>query len=206
MDAKVDGMRIGTLALVPVVGGKLVRMDEAAARKVPGVRDVVRAGDEAVAVFADHMWAAKQGLAALNPVWSGGANGGVTLPSLVAELDTASRTQGVVAKKEGDAAAAIGKAAKTLSAIYEMPFLSHSPMEPLNCTLHIAADKAEIWVGTQVPVRAQKAVADATGLAPDKVKVNNLYMGGAFGRRLDVDSIEIAAKLAMQVAYPVKIV
>ena len=206
IDAKVDGMKFGTLALVPVVGGRLVRMDEAAARKVPGVRDVVRAGDEAVAVFGDHMWAAKQGLAALNPVWDGGANGTVTLPTLVAQLDAASQNQGVVAKKEGDAAAAIDKAAKKLSAIYELPFLSHSPMEPLNCTLHIQAGKAEIWVGTQVPVRAQKAVADATGLPPDSVTVNNLYMGGAFGRRLDIDNIEVAAKLARQVSYPVKIV
>ena len=206
IDAKVDGMRIGTLALVPVVGGRLVRMDEAAARKVPGVRDVVQAGDEAVAVFGDHMWAAKQGLAALNPVWDGGPNCTVTLPTLVAQMDAASQNQGVVAKDEGDAAAAIDKAAKKLSAVYQLPFLSHSPMEPLNCTLHIQADKAEIWVGTQVPVRAQKAVADATGLPQDSVSVANLYMGGAFGRRLDIDSIAVAAKLAKQVSYPVKII
>ena len=206
IDAKVDGMKIGTLALVPVVGGKLVRMDEAAARKVPGVRDVVRVGDEAVAVIGDHMWAAKQGLAALAPVWSGGPSGGTTLPMIVAELDKASQSQGVVAKNEGDAAGVIDKAAVKLDAVYQLPFLSHSPMEPLNCTLHIQPDKAEVWVGTQVPVRAQKAVADATGLPPDKVTINNLYMGGAFGRRLDIDNIEVAAKIAKQVAYPVKII
>ncbi|MCX8254713.1 Isoquinoline 1-oxidoreductase, beta subunit [Beijerinckiaceae bacterium RH AL1] len=206
IDAKVDGMKIGTLALVPVVGGKLTGMDEAAARKVPGVRDVVRVGDEAVAVIGDHMWAAKQGLAALAPVWSAGPNGATTVAKIVADMDQASQSQGVVAKKEGDAAGAIGKAAKTLNAVYELPFLSHSPMEPLNCTLHIQPDKAEIWVGTQVPVRAQKAVADVTGLAPEKVTVNNLYMGGAFGRRLDIDSVEIAAKIAKGLGYPVKIV
>jgi len=199
-------MKFGTLALVPVVGGKLVSMDEAAARKVPGVHDVVRAGDEAVAVIGDHMWAAKQGLDALAPVWDGGPNGSVTLRALVDAMDKASQNQGVIAKNEGDAPAAIGKAAKTLSAIYELPFLSHSPMEPLNCTLHIRPDGAEIWVGTQVPGRAQKAVADATGLPPDKVTVNNLYMGGAFGRRLDADSVEVAAKIAKQVNYPVKLV
>lgn len=206
IDAKIPDMKFGTLALVPVVGGKLISMDEAAARRIPGVRAVVRVGDEAVAVIGDHMWAAKQGLAALAPVWSAEQNGAVTLKTIVAEMDQASQTQGVVAKKEGDAVAAIDKAATKLSAIYEMPFLSHSPMEPLNCTLHIDGDKAEIWVGTQVPVRAQKAVADAAGLTPDKVKVNNLYMGGAFGRRLDIDSVAIAARIAAQVRYPVKLV
>ncbi|MDR3463029.1 MAG: xanthine dehydrogenase family protein molybdopterin-binding subunit [Beijerinckiaceae bacterium] len=206
IDAKVPGMKFGTLALVPVVGGKLLGMNEAAARKVSGVRDVVRVGDEAVAVIGDHMWAAKQGLEALAPTWSAERHGGVTLQTIVAEMDKASRTQGVIAKKEGDAEASIAKAATKLSAIYELPFLSHSPMEPLNCTLHIQADKAEIWVGTQVPVRAQKAVADAAGLSPDKVTVNNLYMGGAFGRRLDIDSVAIAAKIAAQLQYPVKLV
>lgn len=206
IDAKVPGMKFGTLALVPTKGGKLIRMDEAAARKVPGVRDVIRAGDEAVAVIGDHMWAAKQGIEALAPEWEGGANGKVTLPALVAAMEKASQSKGAVAVDKGGAAAAIDKAATKLSALYELPFLSHSPMEPLNCTLHIEADKAEIWVGTQVPVRAQKAVADATGLAPEKITVNNLYMGGAFGRRLDIDSVEIAAKLAKQVNYPVKLV
>ena len=112
----------------------------------------------------------------------------------------------MIAKNTGDAAGAISAAATKLEAVYQLPFLSHAPMEPLNCTLHIQPDQAEIWVGTQVPVRAQKAVAAATGLPQDKVTVNNLYMGGAFGRRLDIDSIEIAAALAKQVPYPVKLV
>jgi isoquinoline 1-oxidoreductase beta subunit len=100
----------------------------------------------------------------------------------------------------------VAKAATKLDAVYQLPFLSHAPMEPLNCTLHIQPDQAEIWVGTQVPVRAQNAVVTATGLPPDKVTVHNLYMGGAFGRRLDADSIEVAAALAKQVDYPVKLV
>jgi isoquinoline 1-oxidoreductase beta subunit len=206
IDIIVPGMKFGTLALVPVKGGKLVSIDEAAARAVPGVQDVIRAGDEAVAVIGVHMWAAKQGLDALKPVWDAGPNGHVTIASLVAEMDKASQSPGVVAKTAGDAVGAINGAATKLSATYQSPFLSHSPMEPLNCTLHIEADKAEMWVGTQVPVRAQKAVADATGLPPDKVKVNNQLMGGAFGRRLDIDSIAVAAEIAKQVRYPVKLV
>lgn len=206
IDAKVPGMKIATLAIAPVKGGKLAHMDEAAARRILGVRDIVRAGDEAVAVVADHMWAAKQGLEALAITWDAGPNGGVTLEKIVASMDQVSKTQGVVAKKKGDAAAAIKGATVKLEATYEVPFLSHSPMEPLNCTLHIQADRAEIWVGTQVPVRAQKAVADGTGLPIDRVVVNNMLMGGAFGRRLEIDSIEVAVAIAKQLKYPVKIV
>ncbi|MEA2727518.1 MAG: isoquinoline 1-oxidoreductase subunit beta [Acetobacteraceae bacterium] len=206
IDAKVPGMKFGTLAITPVKGGKLRYMDEAAARRVPGVLAVVRAGDEAVAVIGEHFWAAKQGLDALGVTWDSGPNGHVTLGSLIASMDQASQKQGLVAKQEGDAAGAINGAATKLSAVYQLPFLSHSPMEPLNCTLNIQPDRAEIWVGTQVPVRAQKAVMDATGLPAEKVTVNNLYMGGAFGRRLDIDSIAVAAVIAKQVNYPVKLV
>ena len=206
IDIIVPGMRFGTLAITPVKGGKLTGIDEAAARRVPGVHDIIRAGDQAVAVIGDHMWAAKQGLEALNPVWDFGPNGGVTIASLIASMDRASQRTGVIAKQKGDATAAINGAAKKLAAVYQLPFLSHSPMEPLNCTLHIQPDRAEIWVGTQVPVRAQKAVMAATGLPADKVIVNNQLMGGAFGRRLDIDSIEVAAAIARQVTYPVKLV
>jgi isoquinoline 1-oxidoreductase subunit beta len=206
IDITVPGMRIGTLAITPVKGGRLVGMDEAAARRVPGVYDVIRAGDEAVAVIGDHMWAATQGLQALNPVWDPGANGAVTTASLIASMELASRKPGVIATHKGDAAGAIAGAATKLSAIYQLPFLSHAPMEPLNCTLHIQSDRAEMWVGTQVPARAQKAVMAATGLPAEKVIVNNQLMGGAFGRRLDIDSIELAAAIARQVSYPVKLV
>jgi isoquinoline 1-oxidoreductase beta subunit len=181
-------------------------MDEAAARRVAGVRDVVRAGDEAVAVIADHMWAAKQGLAALKPVWNAGPNGKATIASVVASMERASLQPGVVAKQHGDAVKAIDQAATKVSAVYQLPFLSHSPMEPLNCTLHVQAGRAEVWVGTQVPVRVQKVVMAATGLTAERVIVNNQLMGGAFGRRLDIDSIEIAAAIAKQVNYPVKLV
>ena len=196
IDAKVPGMKVGTLAITPVKGGALTSMNEAAARRVPGVLDVVQAGDQAVAVIGVHMWAAKQGLDALEVVWNSGPNGRTTTASMVTAMDQASQTQGVVAKQNGDAAGMINGAATKLSAVYQLPFLSHSPMEPLNCTVHVQPGSAEIWVGTQVPVRAQKAVADATGVPQDKVTVNNLYMGGAFGRRLDVDSIAVAAAIA----------
>jgi isoquinoline 1-oxidoreductase beta subunit len=205
IDIRVPDMRIGTLAIAPVKGGKLVHADDAAARRVPGVHDVIRT-EQAVAVIGDHMWAAKQGLDALNPIWDSGLHGNVTTASLVAAMDQASQHPGVVAKQNGDAGAALSAATTKLSAVYQLPFLSHAPMEPLNCTFHIRPDSADLWVGTQVPVRAQKAVADVTGLPMDKVTVHNQLIGGAFGRRLDIDSVLVAAAIAKQVSYPVKIV
>jgi isoquinoline 1-oxidoreductase beta subunit len=206
IDAKLPGMKIGTVAISPVQGGKIASMNEAAARAIPGVRDVLKLDNMAVAVIGDHMWAAKQGLERLAVVWDGGPNASVTTGSLIATMDKASQSPGVVAKKEGDAEGAIRTATTSLSAIYQLPFLSHAPMEPVNCLLHVRQDGAEVWVGTQVPVRAQNAVAKMTGLKPETIVVNNLYCGGAFGRRLDIDSIEIAAGFARQVAYPVKLI
>ena len=206
IDAKLPDMKIATLAICPVKGGTLAHMDLAAAKRVPGVRDVVRVEDLAVAVIGDHMWAAKQGLEALAPVWDGGGNGALAHKDIVAALDKASQTQGVVAKDEGNAAGAIAGAATKLDAIYQLPFLSHAPMEPVNCLMHVRADGAEVWTGTQVPVRTRNAVARVTGLAPDKIVINNLLSGGAFGRRLDIDMIELAAGVAKQVAYPVKLI
>ncbi|HTJ65398.1 MAG TPA: xanthine dehydrogenase family protein molybdopterin-binding subunit [Alphaproteobacteria bacterium] len=208
IDAKLPGMKIGTLAICPVNGGKVASMNEAAARAIPGVRAVLKLADgSAVAVIGDHMWAAKQGLERLAVTWDGGPNAGVTTKSLVAAMDKASQTgKAIVGKKVGDAEAAVAGATTKLSAIYELPFLSHAPMEPVNCLLHIRPDGAEVWTGTQVPVRTQNAVAKVAGLKPETVVVNTLISGGAFGRRLDIDMIEIAAGFAKQVPYPVKMI
>jgi isoquinoline 1-oxidoreductase beta subunit len=207
MDVRLPGMLVGTLAMAPVKGGTVASYDMAAAKAVPGVRDVVVTPDKtAIGVTGAHMWSAIKGLAALKLVWNPGPNGDVSTDDLVAGLEKASQNQGMIATRTGDANAAIATAATKISAIYETPFLAHAPMEPLNCTLHIQPDQAELWVGTQVPVRAQAAVATAAGLPPAKVKVNNLYIGGAFGRRLEIDSIAVAAALAAQLSYPVKFV
>ncbi|TDK31870.1 xanthine dehydrogenase family protein molybdopterin-binding subunit [Rhizobium deserti] len=205
IDTRLPGMGYATLVMAPVKGGRIARMDEAAAKAVRGVRDIVRM-DDAVAVIGDHMWAAKQGVDALGVEWDHGPNSSVTNASIVMDMHEVSMKQGVVIRDQNDARSAIDKAKTKLDAIYHSPFLSHSPLEPLNCTLHIGDDNAVLWVGTQVPVRAQKAVADAIGVPPEKVTVNNQLMGGAFGRRLDVDSIEIAARLLKDIRYPVKVV
>jgi isoquinoline 1-oxidoreductase beta subunit len=205
IDVQVPGMKIGTVAASPVRGGKLRGIDEAAARAVPGVRDVVKL-DNAVAVIGDHYWAAISGLRAAAAQWDDGPHGNVDAAGIVRALKDASDNDGVTAQSRGDAGAAIAGAARRLDAVYELPFLAHAPMEPINTTLHVRPDGADLWVGTQVPPRAQAAVAAHAGLKPEQVTVHNQYMGGAFGRRLDVDSIEQAAKIAKQLGYPVKLI
>ena len=205
IDVQIPGMKIGTVAASPVIGGSLLRIDEDAARRVPGVRDVVKTKN-AVAVIGDHFWAAKQGLAAANPQWDDGPNATVNSHAIWQELADATQQSGVVAQNENDAPAKIGAAKTQVNGVYQLPYLSHAPMEPINTTLHIRPDGADLWVGTQVPVRAQAAVAKAAGLKPEQVTVHNYVMGGAFGRRLDVDSIEQAAEIAKSLAYPVKLI
>jgi isoquinoline 1-oxidoreductase beta subunit len=205
IDVQIPGMKVGTVAASPVLGGRLVSIDEAAARRVPGVRDVVRL-DDVVAVIGDHFWAARQGLAAAAPRWDDGANARVSTAGVVEALAKATEQDGVVARDDNDAPAKVSGAHTKVEAIYQLPFLSHAPMEPINTTLHIRPDGADLWVGTQVPVRAQQAVAKAAGLPQESVVVHNHIMGGAFGRRLDVDSIEQAGRIAKSLGYPVKLI
>jgi len=205
IDVKIPGMKIATVAACPVIGGKLARLDDSKAKSVKGVRQIVRL-DNAVAVVADHMGAAKKGLAALDITWDGGANARFSSADLVSALDEASKRPGVVAKQAGDVAKAMAGAARTIEAVYQQPLLAHATMEPINCTVHVRPDGCDVWVGTQVISRAQATAAQVTGLPPEKVRVHNHLLGGGFGRRLDVDSITQAVQIARQVDGPVKIV
>jgi isoquinoline 1-oxidoreductase subunit beta len=207
IDVRVPGMKIATVAASPVLGGKVGGggLDEAKAMAVAGVRQIVRL-DEVVAVVADHMWAAKQGLAALAIRWDDGPNAVVNTADVVKGLAAAAETPGVVARKEGDAAAAIALAATTLEAVYEAPFLAHVALEPMNCTVHVQKDGCEVWTSSQVLGRVQATAAQVTGLPLDKVVVHNHLLGGGFGRRLEVDYVTQAVRIAQQVTGPVKII
>jgi isoquinoline 1-oxidoreductase subunit beta len=205
IDARPPGVKIATLAQSPAFGGRLRSVDDSAARAVKGVRQIVRL-DDAVAVVADHMGAAKKGLAALKIEWDDGPHAAVTTADVVAELDKATLGPGVVAQTTGDAAAAMAGAATRVEAIYQVPFLAHATMEPMNCTAHVRPDGCEVWVGSQAMARAQAAAAKAAGLPLDKVVVHNHLIGGGFGRRLDVDGVSRAVEIARQVDGPVKVV
>ena len=204
IDVRLPGMKFAAVAACPVFGGKLASVDDAKARAMPGVRQVVRL-DDAVAVVADDTWAAKRGLAALDIRWDEGPNASLSTADIVQQLATASQKSGVVARKDGDAAAAMAGAAQKIEATYELPFLAHATMEPVNCTVHVRPDGCDVWVGTQVPTFTQTAAAKVTGLPKSKVQVHNHLLGGGFGRRLEVDFITRAVQIAKQVTGPVQV-
>ncbi|MET0980587.1 MAG: xanthine dehydrogenase family protein molybdopterin-binding subunit [Telluria sp.] len=206
IDARLPNMGIAAVAASPVTGGKLVGVDEAKALAVKGVRQVLRL-EGAVAVVADHFWAAKQGLAAAAPRWDDGANGKVSLAGIVGDMMKVSESTGAVAKNAGDALKALeADGGRKIEAVYEMPFLAHATMEPINCTVDLRADGCDLWVGTQVPALAQGAAAKVAGIPVEKVKVHNYYIGGGFGRRLEVDYVIQAVAFAKLAKGPVKFI
>jgi isoquinoline 1-oxidoreductase beta subunit len=202
IDVRVPGMKVATVRACPAFGGKLVGVDERRTRAIPGVIDVIRL-ENAVAVVGEHFWAAKQGLEALDIIWDPGENADLTTAELRGALAEALRNdKSIVAREQGKRPAD----GKLIEAVYQSPMLAHAPMEPLNTTVAVTADKCEIWVGTQVPTRCVAGAAKITGLPPEKIVLHNQYIGGGFGRRLDSDSVEQAVKFAKQVKYPIKII
>ncbi len=204
IDLVVQGMKYASIRACPVLGGTLREVDERAARQIPGVIEVVRL-DNAVAVIGEHTWAAFAGVRALEIDWALGDNAGIDSAQMEREIREALDKPGAIANEQGDIDAALKDAANTFEAEYEMPFLAHAALEPMTCVAEVRADAVELWVGTQVPVRAQTAAAEAAGRPAEQVIVNNQLIGGAFGRRLEVDFISQAVAIAAQVDYPIKL-
>jgi isoquinoline 1-oxidoreductase beta subunit len=204
IDTMLPGMTFATLAQSPVFGGKVAKVDDTAARKIPGVRKIVVL-DDLVAVVGDHMWAAKCGLDALTITWDDGANATISSNAIWAQLRAASEKDGVVAKSVGDIAKGLATGDK-FDAVYEMPFLAHATMEPLNATVHVTAEACDVWTGTQIIARARSVAAQAAGLPEDKVTIHQHLIGGGFGRRLEVDMVATAVRIAKEVDGPVKVV
>jgi len=205
IDAQVPEMKFAVIATSPVFGGKLVSVDDSRALKLPGVLQVIKV-DNAVAVVGIHTWAAKRGLGALTIQWDEGKSTNVTTADLVEDLKKAAQKPGAVAKRVGNSAKAYEKASKTLSVVYEQPFLAHATMEPMNCTVKIGPDGCDIWVGTQIPTFAQGMAAKTAGIPVEKVRLHNFLIGGGFGRRLEFDGVVQAVKIAMQVKGAVKVI
>jgi isoquinoline 1-oxidoreductase beta subunit len=205
IDVRPPGVKFATLAQSPAFGGRVKRVDDTAARAVKGVRQIVQL-DDAVAVVADHMGAAKKGLAALKIEWDDGPHAKLNMDNIAQQLATATLSAGAVAKNIGDAEKAMAAAVTKVEAIYQVPFLAHATLEPMNCTAHVRKDGCEIWVGSQALARAQAGAAKTLGLPLDKVVVHNHLIGGGFGRRLDVDGVIRAVEIAKQVDGPVKVV
>ncbi|MGA7994680.1 MAG: molybdopterin cofactor-binding domain-containing protein, partial [Bradyrhizobium sp.] len=203
IDAMLPNMKFATLRQCPVLGGKVRKVDDSAAKKVPGVQQIVVL-DDLVAVVGDHMWAAKKGLDALVIDWDEGPNATVSSNDIWRELRAASEKDGAVARSEGDIAKGLATGDR-MDAAYELPFLAHATMEPINATVHCTAFSCEIWIGTQVMTRVQSEAAKAAGLPVEKVTVNNHLLGGGFGRKLEADMVVAAVRIAKQVDGPVKV-
>lgn len=201
IDARPEGIKFAAVTACPVFGGKLASVDEQPALQIRGVQQVVRI-DDAVAVIADHTWAARKGLAALNIRWDEGANASLTTSQLVAECDAALDREGVVAEDSGEVWAAVSS---TFDATFRMPMLVHLAMEPINCTAHVRDDGCEIWAGCQRLANARRVAAEALGIEPERIVIHNHLLGGGFGRRLEVDYVAQAVRIARQVEGPVKV-
>jgi isoquinoline 1-oxidoreductase beta subunit len=204
IDAMLPNMKFATLAQCPVFGGKVAHVDDSAAKKVAGVQQVLVL-DNFVAVVGDHMWAAKKGLEALVVTWDEGPNAKISSADIWADLRAASKKDGVVAKEAGDIAKGLTEGDR-YEGEYEMPFLAHATMEPMNCTVHLTPGACEIWTGTQVIARVQSTAAKVANLPVEKVTVHNHLIGGGFGRRLEPDMVESAVRIAQHVDGPVKVV
>jgi isoquinoline 1-oxidoreductase subunit beta len=209
IDADVPGMVYAAVLASPVVGGKLRSIDESGLKGLRGIISTVKLPG-AVVVVADRYWRAKSGLDALKIDWDDGGYGDVSTESLRADYLAALESKPMfVAAKKGNPTAALGQAdIKMVEATYEVPFLAHAPMEPLNCTVSIQADRADVWISTQAPMRVLATVAKETGLPPATVHIHNQFLGGAFGRRAGVnqDELDQAIVVAKAIGKPVKLI
>ena len=207
LDVNVPGMLVAVVARPPVFGGQLKNFNADKAKAVPGVRYVVEI-ERGVAVVADGFWPAKLGREALEIVWDEGPRASLDSRTQREEYAGLAKKTGVVAKNEGEAVSALSKASKKLEAIYDLPYLAHATMEPMNCVADVRADSCEIWVGTQFQSGDRDAAARDTGLKPEQVKLHTTLLGGGFGRRSPLDShvVREAVQISKTVKVPVKVV
>lgn len=204
IDAKVPGMKYAVVARCPVFGGKVAHFDAAKTKAVPGVEQVVPISS-GVAVIADNTWNAMEGRKALTVQWDEGPVAKWSSPGIRQMFADLAAKPGAVARKVGDTDSAMNGAGKKLEAVYEAPYLSHAPMEPMNCTAHVRADGCDVWAATQIQSAAREVAAKITGLAPDKVEIHTLFLGGGFGRRGGTDFITEAVEISKAVGAPVKL-
>jgi isoquinoline 1-oxidoreductase beta subunit len=208
IDVKLDGMLYGALAQPPVLGGKLRSFDASKAKAMPGVSDVI-ATSSGVVVLATSWWRARRARDAVSIQWDPGANAALNNAVIMAGLRKASADAGKLPRNDGDALASLAAAPKNgervLRADYELPLLAHATLEPQTCTAVVTADSCDLYVPTQVQQIAQGAAAAAAGLKPEQVRVHTTFLGGGFGRRLEVDFIPAAVEAAKAAGKPVKI-
>lgn len=205
IDVRLPGMRTAVIARAPLFGARLKTFDASAAKKINGVDDVV-AIEAGVAVVADSFWSAKRGRDALRTEWDDGPYAETSMSSLREKYLRLAETPGHDVHHQGDVDAGFKSADKTVEAFYELPFLAHACMEPMNCVADVKDDGVRIWSGTQGQGRDQKMAATKTGLPPEAVEINTNFMGGGFGRKGKSDFVAEAVELSKGLGKPVKVV
>jgi len=205
MDVRVPGMLFASIARCPVFGGKLASYDATRVNAMPGVRHVVPIF-RGVAVVADTTWQSFQARDALDVKWDEGSSASLSSKEISATLAELANGKGAVAESAGNAQGALAGAAKTLTATFEVPFLAHATMEPMNCTAHVQKDRCEIWVPTQNAQGARQAAAAVAGLPEERVIVHTTLIGGGFGRRITVDYVAEAVSVSREIGAPVQVV
>ena len=204
IDVRRPGMLHAAVLRCPVFGGKVASFDATKAKAVPGVKGVVQISS-GIVVVADNTWNALQGRQALEVKWDEGPNAAVSSDTLREQLVERSRQPGAVARKEGDAAAAMAGAAQRIDAVYEAPYQAHATMEPMNCTADVRADRVEVWAPTQMQTMTQGLAAQLTGLKPEAVNVHTTFLGGGFGRRGWTDFVGDAVETSKAMKAPVQV-
>lgn len=205
IDVRLPGMLYAALAQPPELGGTVKGFSDERAKTMPGVRQVLQTSS-GVAVIADSWWQAKQARDALEIQWNPGPNAKLNNAAIYAGLKSASSAKGKIVRNDGDADAALRAAgAKRIDAVYELPMLAHATLEPQNCTAEFKDGACHIYVPTQVQQMAQGAAAQAAGLPVEQVFVHTTFLGGGFGRRLEVDFIPAAVECAKAAGKPVKL-
>ncbi len=207
LDVLIPDMLVAVLARSPVFGGQVKSFKAEQAGKVPGVKAVAQV-PSGVVVAASDFWSALQGRKALEIVWDEGEGATLATEKLRQQYAELVKTPGTVARQEGDVAQALAGAAKTLEAVYEVPYLAHACMEPLNCVVDLREDRCEIWTGTQFQGGDQNAAAAVAGLKPEQVTINTMLLGGGFGRRANPhsDFVVEAVQVAKALKQPVKVI
>jgi isoquinoline 1-oxidoreductase beta subunit len=204
VDVKRPDMLVARIVRCPVFGGKVASFNANKAKAVPGVKQVVQIST-GIAVVADGYWAASKGVEALEVTWNEGALATLTSADITARFADLASRPGAVARNDGNADKAIAGAARTIERTFEVPYLAHATMEPMNCTADVRADRCDVWVPTQSQTATQMAAMEASGLPESKVFVHTTYLGGGFGRRGETDFVTDAVETSKAVGKPVKV-
>lgn len=205
IDVKLPGMLLAAITTCPTLGGTLKSFDDSAAKRMPGYHATVPLAD-GIIVVGETYWQAKKALDEVKVEYDRGPLGDLDSAKVASLLHAGLEEEGQVARNDGDVRAALASAATTIEAVYEVPYLAHACMEPMNCTARAEGHGGEVWCGTQAPQAAQAAAAAVLGIPPSRIKVHTTYLGGGFGRRGAVDFVTQAMTAAKAVARPVKLI